>query len=114
MPIHDCETYDFPVKKALFNYTFTKQIVKAFGGTWQIAVKEAIDEAKDKAQDAGETAMKDEKCAEPCERLIYVDVTIDKIVPTWTPGKKGKEIVIAISGLWQAGILCVERSPKSK
>jgi len=111
---HDCETYDFPVKKNTFNYTFTKKVVKALGGTWQMAVQEAIDEAKAKAEGAGEKAMKDETCIEPCERLIYVDVSIDKIVPSWkAPGSAS--LIIPISGIWQAGILCFKKgSSKSE
>ncbi|OAI42693.1 hypothetical protein AYO41_00735 [Verrucomicrobia bacterium SCGC AG-212-E04] len=114
MPNHDCETYDFPVTQGAINYSVTKQIVQALGGTWQIAVQDAIDEAKAQAQDAGETAMKNEKCTKPCDRFIYVDITLGKIAPRWTPGKVGKEIKISISGTWQAGILCVKSTPKSK
>jgi hypothetical protein len=113
MPAHDCETYDFPVKHKTFSYTYKKQIVQALGGTWQIAVQEAIDQAKARAERAGEKAMQKETCKGDCQRFIYVDISIDKIAPTWTPGLKGIELVIPISGLWQAGILCI-KPPKSE
>ena len=113
MPNHECETYDFPVQAGVFNYSFTKRIGKKWGGTWQIAVQEAIDQARGQAEAAGNAAMQNEKCTPPCQRLIYVDVSLARITPTWTPGKVGKELVIPISGIWQAGILCF-RAPESE
>jgi len=68
--------------------------------------QDAIDETRRKVQDKGEAAMKNEKCAKPCERHIYVEISIDNIVPRWSPGKKGKEPRVPISGSWKAGILC--------
>src|SRR5471032_1375035 len=82
MPKHVCECFDFPIKNGPINYTVTKKISKKGGGTWQIAVQEAIDEAKQQAQDDGEKAMKKEECDDPCERFIYVEPSLDKIVPT--------------------------------
>lgn len=114
MAKHECETYDFPVLAAAFNYSFTKRIGKKFGGTWQIAVQEAIDEARKKAQADGEAAMKNETCAEPCQCFIYVDISLARIAPAWTPGKVGKEIVVPVSGVWQAGILCLRRESREK
>lgn len=112
---HDCETYDFPVKKGTLSYLFQLTVDQTLGGSWQIAVQDAIDKAKAKAEDAGEKAMKDETCKEPCERLIYVDVSIDKIEPKWVgPWKNVKghlirKLDIPITGIWQAGILCFKK-----
>ena len=108
---HDCETYDFPVMQNTFDYSIKGIVAKKFGGTGRMAVQEAIDKAKDLATDEGETAMKDETCKDPCERVIYVDVTIDKIDPTYTNLKKG-ELTTRITGIWKAGILCFKRWPK--
>jgi hypothetical protein len=108
MPEHECETYDFPVKDGTFDYEFKKTVVKQLGGTGRQAVREAIAEAKDKATKEGEAAMKDETCAKPCERIIYVDVTIDNIAAQYTNAKKGK-LTIEITGIWKAGILCIRR-----
>jgi hypothetical protein len=108
MPNHACETYDFPVMAGAFAYSFTKKILKKLGGTWQLAVQDAIDEARDKARGAGEAAMVGETCAAPCECFIYVDVSLDRITPAWVPGKVGKQIVIPVSGTWKTGVLCVK------
>ncbi len=112
---HDCETYDFPEKQGAFDYEIKKKGVneKPYGGTGRQAVEEAIAEAKDKAEQEGEAAMKNEKCKEPCERIIYVDVTIDNIKPTYTNAKKSK-LTIEISGIWKAGILCFRRADLKK
>ena len=108
MAEHECETYDFPITNGAFNYTFKKTVVKQVGGTGRQAVREAIDEAKDKAEKEGRTSMKDETCAKPCERFIYVDVTIDNITSAYTNLKKGK-LTITISGIWKTGILCIKK-----
>ena len=118
---HDCETFDFPVKTGPINYTVTKLVsnkpgAKAgsvFLGDWQTAVNEALGEARDQGETLGQAAMKGETCKDPCERLIYVESDIKNIKPAWQPpGKNGTEVVITITGTWEAGILCFKRQPK--
>ena len=113
MPEHECETYDFPIKQGTLQYTVKKTVVKQAGGTGLIAVREAVDEARDQAERDGQAAMKKETCAKPCERLIYVEPTIDAIDAKYTNAKKG-ELTIVITGRWKTGILCVKHMPQSK
>ena len=108
MPQHDCETYDFPVANGTINYRVRKKIIKALGGTGIQAVRDALEEAREKARQDGEAAMQNETCAKPCDRLIYVEPTIDTITATYAPGKKD-QLVVVITGIWKAGILCIKR-----
>ncbi|HEX5866549.1 MAG TPA: hypothetical protein VFY72_02505 [Beijerinckiaceae bacterium] len=103
MPKHDCETYDFPVTQGTFDHTIKKTIVPALGGTGRQGVREAIEEVKERVTTDGENAMAQETCQSPCERAIYVEVTIDSVTARYT--KKNK-LEVRIIGIWKAGILC--------
>jgi len=110
---HKCQTYDFPVNEGTFDYSFDAVVVKQMGGKGIDAVKDAVDKAKTQATDEGEKAMKDETCEKPCDRLIYVDVTITMIDPKYTnPGKT--HLTTRITGIWKAGILCFTLEAKGE
>jgi hypothetical protein len=109
---HDCETFDFPLQSAAFSYTITVKIAKGLGGTWEMAVQEAIDKARSQANDAGEAAMKGETCADDCECIVFVDVSIRNITPFKDSG--AKKVAITVTGTWEAGILCIKRPKKSE
>ncbi len=108
---HDCETFDFPVKAAVFSYKIKVKIPKGLGGTWKQAMQVAIQKARDKATADGEAAMKGESCEEPCDCIIFVDVSIRDITPFKDPGVRNVEITV--TGIWEAGILCFKKPEKS-
>jgi hypothetical protein len=77
------------VTQDTFDYEFQKAVVTQLGGAEIQAVREAIAEARVKAEEAGKAAMKQETCATPCERFVYVDTTIDTIETGYTKPKRG-------------------------
>jgi len=110
MPKHECETFDFPLAAGVVNYTTTKKLSKKGGGTWQIATQEAIDEARQQAEDDGRKALKNDTCEEPCECMVFVDISLNAVAPTWIV--KGRSLSITVTGVWQAGILCLKPHAK--
>jgi hypothetical protein len=113
MAQHECETFDFPLKEGSFEFVRVSRRTVA-------DIQQVLTQAKEEAETKGNDAMKDETCASPCERIIYVDISIDSveilkpegIVPL--PGGIGGYTSVVVQVRWQAGILCYKKAePKS-